>query len=338
MQAVLDATAGGLLYLDDDGGILGVQAAADFHLFRRLGVRQGRNLDDVLPPDLGGTMRHAIRHVQTTGQPYVFEDRLDQDTAPRTVQYRLTGDVDGILVVVHDLTEHRTLEAALLHISERERRRLGEDFHDDIGQTLSGIWFTSSSLQKRLAARNLPEADALGRIADLLQRVMQQFRGLVRGLNTIDLEPGDLVPALQAYAAGVEQIYRSRGLRCVVIAPAACNVPNDQVATQLYRIAQEAITNAVRHGQATAIEIRLADSDEGIRLSVCDDGAGIAPAEARGHGFGLRIMAHRARLIGATLAVRLRSDEGGTLVTCTCSLDSPGEPDHHPPYRVLFDG
>ena len=229
------------------------------------------------------------------------------------------GNIVHSLAVSIDVSERRRLEAAILEISEREQRRLGEDLHDDVGQTLNGVWFMSGLLKKKLEAKQLPEAASAERISDLLERVLNQLRGLVRGLNAVDLSSDDLVPALNEYAAGVEQIYRSNGVSCSVKAENEPAIPTRQAATQLYRIAQEAVTNAIKHGKASQIDIHLSSANNTTQLSVRDNGIGIPEPSARGKGSGLKIMDHRARVINATVQAQ-RLNEGGTLITCVLSL------------------
>lgn len=232
-------------------------------------------------------------------------ERIELDGAPCT------------LSIAHDVTERRELERELLEISERERQRIGYDLHDSLGQHLTGIAFLSKVLAQRLKAQERPEAAEAERIVEFVNQAIIQTRKLAEGLAPVTLETYGLVFALQELAASMETLFH---ISCKVTSERAIDLPDRAVAMHLYRMVQEAVNNAVQHGRARHIMITFKLLPGGLTLAVHDDGVGLPPAHETRHGMGLRIMHHRARMIGATLEIR-PGRQGGTSVICT--LDHP---------------
>ncbi|MBA4148989.1 MAG: PAS domain S-box protein [Verrucomicrobia bacterium] len=222
------------------------------------------------------------------------------------------------LCILRDITERRQLEREIQEISEREQRRLGQDLHDGLGQALTGINFLTKVLQQKLTAKKVDEAKDAGYISSLINQALQHCRELARGLCPVVLEDNDLHAALQQLSDHVEKIF---GVNCPVIFDSSIKIHENPVAVHLYRIAQEATTNAVKHGQAKNIHISLVRNNGEMVLRVKDDGSGL-PKEALKHkGMGLRVMQHRARMINASLEI-IPAKPCGTLVLC--SLDYSG--------------
>ncbi|HMB95191.1 MAG TPA: sensor histidine kinase [Tepidisphaeraceae bacterium] len=212
----------------------------------------------------------------------------------------------------------RILEQKILDISDAERRRIGQDLHDGLGQHLTGVAFLSKALQQRLASRALPEAADANKIVMLVSESIGQTRALAKGLSPIGLEEGGLSVALSQLAASTSSVF---GIECSCQFNDGIEVMDFASGTHLYRIAQEAINNAIRHGKATQIEIALESYDHQLRLTVQDNGSGIMPRIDHG-GMGLQIMGFRARMIGGSLQVERQNI--GTAVTCSVPL-----PMHH---------
>ena len=216
--------------------------------------------------------------------------------------------------------ERKRLEREILEISDAERRAIGRDLHDGLGQLLTGVSFLAEALEKGLAAKPLPEAAEAAQISKLVREAIQQARGLARGLFPVALDDGGLPVALRELASGVGSVL---DISCSFQWDEAVVVDDGSAATQLYRIAQEAVNNAVRHSRATHITIELAATGERAALTVADDGVGL-PENLGGHeGMGLRIMKYRADMIGAALDVG-RNPGGGTTVACSFQQAIPG--------------
>jgi PAS domain S-box-containing protein len=224
------------------------------------------------------------------------------------------GRPRGRAVAVRDITERKSLERDILEISEREHIRIGHDLHDGLGQELTGAAMLSTALAERLAANTLSGAQDAENIADLIHESIRHTRDLARGLCPLDLEDDGLPAALRQLT---DRLARLPWLKCIFESPHHVNV-DAAISAHLYRIAQEAITNAVRHGKPTQLIVRLTKSPNRLTLLVADDGVGI-PTPQFSQGMGLRLMHYRAKMIHAQLDLQ-RAQPRGTIVSCTVEL------------------
>ena len=268
----------------------------------------------------------AIDRARHTGEAFGFEDRIVRPDGSARWLHCL-GEVvqrDGRAVAMHgtarDITEHkvmelerRRLELELLEVSHREQLRLGQDLHDDLGQLLTGVSFLAKTLEKKLAALALAEAGAMGEILSLLDLAMTKTRSLARGLPEAVVLGEGLPSALQDLAADTERRFN---VACVFTGDHFDHHCGRHVTMHLYRIAQEATSNAVRHGKAARIAINLAAVYSGLTLAIQDDGVGFDP-DGNTEGLGLRLMRYRAELLGGQLQVQ--SAPGETTVRCSIS-------------------
>lgn len=247
----------------------------------------------------------------------------------------------GVIFFSRDVTERQQLQNQVLEISDAEQRRLGQDLHDGLGQHLAGLTYLTDALAHGLETRGAAEAAEARAIVNLLGEAMTQTRELARGLSPVDLKGGGLARALRNLAAGSEKIF---GVRCeLLIAPAVHPLldaaRNSQAVTHLYRIAQEATTNAARHGRARHLRIAL-EADPTMTqgtLTISDDGAGFpvasppSPAAGSGSndpsatpagagGLGLHMMDYRAGSLGGRLLVERNPDGAGMRVCCAFPL------------------
>jgi len=246
---------------------------------------------------------------------------LGQNDAATTVDITVGRTVwkgqNAAIAILRDMSEVKQLQKEILKISAREHQRIGEDLHDVLGQHLTGIAFLAKALQQKLAAQSLPEAENAAKITELVNQATHQTRQLAQGICPVDVQPEGLMTALRRFAANVQTLF---GVTCRFLCDRAALVHDGTTATHLYHIAQEAVTNAIRHGEARRIMIRLTTSNGRIQLAIKDDGVGLPKGRGVRPGMGLRIMRHRATMIGATLDVTsLRGS--GTLVIC--SMDNP---------------
>jgi signal transduction histidine kinase len=217
---------------------------------------------------------------------------------------------------VRDISRRRQLERELLEVSDRERRGFAQELHDGLGQQLGGISYLCNVLRGQLAQRNVPEAPAAARIFSLVRKTIEDTRRLARGLSPIREEPDGLVGALRELALQTSEVL---GIRCHVHSVGSELVPDGVLASNLYRIAQEAVNNAVKHGRPDAIRISLLRGQNRLTLTVADNGKGIGNLSPRRKGLGLRIMQYRAGLIGGALTVDPRRPRG-TVVVCAVPL------------------
>ena len=148
--------------------------------------------------------------------------------------------------IVRDITERKRLEKEILEISDREQRRIGQDLHDDLCQTLAGIELMSEALEEKLAAKSRQESVQAAHIAERVQRAIEQTRMLARGLSPLEMESTGLMAALSELASNTQQHF---SIRCVFEVSRSVMLDDAAAATHLYRIAQEAISNAIKHGK-----------------------------------------------------------------------------------------
>ncbi len=214
--------------------------------------------------------------------------------------------------LTEEMAERERLERELLEVGERERRRIGRDLHDSLGQLLTGTALAGQVLQEKLTSRSVAEAGDAARIVELIEDAIEQTRALSRGLDPVEVEGGGLEQGLRELASKTSELSATR---CEYASDGPVAVRDSVAATHLYRIAQEAITNAIKHGRAGRIVLSLAAVPGGVRLTVRDDGVGLPEPGRRGRGMGLRIMAHRAAVMGGSFDVRAGA-AGGTTVTC----------------------
>lgn len=214
-------------------------------------------------------------------------------------------------------TAYLDLESAILEVSAREQRRIGEDLHDGLGQHLTGIALLSRVLEQKLAEKALPETADAAKIVDLVNEAIHKTRALARGLLPVMPDSQGLQPALQQWASEVEELFR---ISCRFECQDPLLIAEDSVSNHLYRIAQEAVHNAIRHGHAKNVRIGLAAGAQEWTLTVEDDGCGIREMPPGSTGMGVRMMKHRARMIGGALRVERRGDRG-TSVICVFPME-----------------
>ncbi|MBX7210753.1 MAG: PAS domain S-box protein [Verrucomicrobiaceae bacterium] len=216
----------------------------------------------------------------------------------------------------HEMAGRRRLEQEILSISDLERQRIGQDLHDDLGQQIAGAWLMSGALAGSLRSQASPEAGNAESISTTLGRALTLTRTLARGLHPLGVEAGGLPAALGDLAQKTREIF---GVPCRFRCSGRGFAFDGPVAANLHRIAQESVTNAMKHGKASHVEIKLTARDGKLTLAITDDGSGFDPANDRHGGMGLRIMRYRADIIGGTLEVRARKG-GGTEVVCSLPL------------------
>lgn len=206
--------------------------------------------------------------------------------------------------------ERRRLETELIDLSEREQARIGHELHDGMGQTLSGIAFLSKALQLRLREQGSAQADNAGWIVKLVNEAVEQVRFLARSLSPVALDAPDLYGALKHLSEDVKQIF---GVTITLDLPEQPILMAADHANHLFRISQEAVNNAIRHGHAQNIRISIKSGRGNVRFAVSDDGSGMSkPVIGARYGIGMQSMHVRAQLFNARLLVR--SSSRGTVI------------------------
>jgi PAS domain S-box-containing protein len=283
----------------------------------------GRNVSTLMPQPYRREHDSYLERYKTTGNRRiigigreVIAQRKDGTTFPIDLAVG-EQQVDGRLIFtgfIRDITERKRLESEILEIAEREQQRIGQDLHDSLGQLLTGVTFLVKSLESQLIERGLPEASQATKIGELLAQSVSQARALSRGLQPLD-DPEELPMALEHLCESSREVF---GVECRLNLESkhSPQISGLLTATHIYRIAQEAVNNAIRHGKARKIDITLRSVYKGIELIIEDNGVGFG-AE-RGTGIGLRTMRHRARTLGGDIEVG-PGVNGGLVVRCMLS-------------------
>ncbi len=293
-------------YITEETAVAAMKAGAHDYVMKdkpaRLGPAVARELREAEVRRERRRAEEALRQVYSE-----LEERVEQRTAElKTANTRLESAI----------AERQRLEYELLEITEKERRRIGLDLHDDLGQQLSGLALMTKGLELKLARRGARESADATRIHTLVQQAMSHARDLARDLATLDLKEDDLPAALGRLAAQTSEIFK---ISCQFETNGKLPPLGPNVTRQLYKIAQEAVTNAIRHGQAKCVGIHLTQSASRIILSVHNDGVPFPNLKGPATGMGLRIMNYRANLIGALLEIE-GNHPPGARVTCTVPL------------------
>jgi two-component system sensor kinase FixL len=229
--------------------------------------------------------------------------------------------------IVRDISERRKLEHEILRTSEHERRRVGQDLHDGLGQMLTGISLIAGNLTKRLAKEGHEMTEDLAEVTELVRDADRMSRNIARGLVPVELDGEGLAAAIDGLCSNARKFF---SVGCTFTEEGHPQVRDGSAASNLYRIAQECISNAVKHGRATRIEVLLAKRGSDIVLSVQDNGIGFPEELNKDRGMGVDIMGYRARVIKARLTIE-HVAEGGTIITCVLSSPTDGITNHSPP-------
>ena len=271
----------------------------------------GRNVRDLFEPEFARQHERYRNRALATGTVQLWEYTRQVNGESRFVEARFVkGGPDDVVVTVRDITKRVELEREVIASSERERTRIGHDLHDGLAQLLIGVKLMLKALTEKLGADDSKHRGDAQRAAELVSRAIAQTSELAQGLSPIR-KGGRFGDALQQLATHSERLL---GVPCEVVRNDTPANLIESSATHLYRIAQEAITNAVKHGKATHIQLRCERKKQRFVLTVTDNGRGMCDS-APDAGMGMHIMQYRARAIGGELVVTNRP-EGGTVVTC----------------------
>lgn len=219
---------------------------------------------------------------------------------------------DRAAALTREIAERERLQHLLLEASEQEQRRIGQDLHDGLGQHLAGTAIACQVLRQKLERRRLNESADAKKVVELIEEGVSLTRQSVKGLHPVELNAEGLMLALEEFAATTKRLF---DVDCRFVCESPVLVHSAATSEHLFRIAQEATRNAIQHGGARTVVIELEALEEGFELRIEDNGTGIRSATPSTSGMGLRIMEHRARMIGASFACAPRA-VGGTAVVC----------------------
>lgn len=251
----------------------------------------------------------AVECVNSGAQDFLLKDRLDARMLRRSIRYSLER---------HQLEcERQRLSAELLNVISDEQQRIARELHDEVGQGLAGLNMIARSLAQNLRLHSPSDLEKSQLISEGIQDVLDSFRRVLCGLSPVDLDEQALPVALRRLCESIGHT----GVSCQLHADESFVMDDNTMATHLYRIAQESLTNAIRHANATTLDVSLTRNDRWVTLCVADDGGGFDFASKHKQGMGLRILDHRSRLIGGTLSIV--SGHSGTTVKCEVESYEP---------------
>lgn len=322
-QTILETTVDGIITTNIDGLILNLNHSAS----RMFGYDEeeikGKNVN-VLIPESDSLGDHYLNRyskiIEKRGVGYRREmvgQRKDGSTFPLELSVsEVEWEGNRLFTgVVNDVSERRRLEREILRISEEERRNLGQDLHDGLGQMLTGIHLISKNLAQKLESNGIQGADKVQEIADLIKEADEYAKALAHGLVLVDFKKEGLNTALEQLTKQVEKLF---DVHCTINNKGNISIHNDMQGMHLYRIAQESISNAVKHGQASNIVIDLIKENGSLQLSIKDDGIGFAESQKKNKkkGMGINIMRYRASILSGRIEI-FETEDQQTKVACT---------------------
>ncbi|HET6425172.1 MAG TPA: PAS domain S-box protein [Planctomycetaceae bacterium] len=325
LRSIVETAVDAIVIIDERGIVESFNPAAERMFGYKADEVIGQNVNILMPQPFADEHTGYIQRYLRTGAAKIIgigreiqARRKDGSLFPADLA--VSEFYDGrpqFTGIVRDISERKAMEAEVLQIAEAEQRRIGQELHDDAQQQLSGLTMIARNAADSLAAHisndpKLAEVHTkVERVVKGLREANQSLRELARGLVPLQIEAHGLHDALRKLAA---QISEAHSVTCTFFVENGLDVHDDATASNLYRITQEAVNNALKHGAATQIVIQLRSVNGMAVLEITDNGVGISdPRESSGRG--LQIMAHRARLIGAVMTVR-KADPRGTIVSC----------------------
>jgi PAS domain S-box-containing protein len=309
-QATSAALQSGMAFpIQNDGLFFGV-----LEFFARKRVEQNEVLTNTMTA-IGSEIgqftqrRHAEEELRRT------HDELEIRVQRRTTELKAAN-----AKLQAAMSERKRLENELLEITEKERRRIALDLHDDLGQKLSGIALMTKGLQLKLAKAKADAAQEAARIHGLVQEAMTHASDLAHDLATLDLEKKSLIEALGQLAEHARELFN---INCDLKHKGTVPALDPSMVMQLYKIAQEAVTNAIKHGKSTRVTISLVADTNNLLLTIENNGLPFPDLHGKSTGMGLKIMNYRASLLGGSLDIRANGSQG-TRVTCSVPVENKG--------------
>ena len=322
LRAILETAVEGIITIDERGIIESVNAAAERIFGYSAAEIVGKNVSLLMPSPHRAAHDGYLENYRRTGQARIIGIgrevaglRKDGSTFPMDLSVSEVKLAARRMFTgfIRDITERKQLEKEILEISDREQRRIGQDLHDGLCQHLAGIELMSQVLAQKLEAKSKIHAQQVSEIASHVRDAISHTRSLARGLSPVTIESEGLTSALNELATNTEKIFH---IACHCDFDEPVDIPDHSAATHLFRIAQEAVSNAIKHGKAGRVAISLRNARGRVVLKISDNGAGMPKRPAQNKGMGLRIMQTRASMIGGTMAIEPNGD-GGVDVTCS---------------------
>ncbi|MBN4056185.1 PAS domain S-box protein [Rhodothermus sp. AH-315-K08] len=321
LEAILENTVDSIIVIDDQGIIQSANRAV-FHVFGYLESELiGRNVSILMPEPYKAEHDGYLERYTRSGVPRIVGIgrelvglKANGETFPMELAVSEVK-LDGYSLftgLIRDISERRRLETEILRAAEEERRRIGQDLHDGLGQMLTGIGLIAKRVGRTLRETGSELAGDVEEVAELIRDADEQARLLARGLVPVVVDENGLVAALADLCKKAERLF---GGQCVFKSSGEAFLKDPTKGANLYRIAQEAVSNAFKHGRADRVVVTLRSGPHKLTLQVLDNGVGFPEMLEAERGMGVRIMHYRASVVGGRLSIR-QAIEGGTLVSC----------------------
>jgi len=327
IRAILDTTVDGIITIDKEGRIETFNGAAEKIFGYSVEEIKGKNVSLLMPENHA---RHHDEYISTYIESRVAKiigigrevpgKRKDGSIFPLelSISELKIGTRTVFTGVVRDITERRRLEREILRAGDQERQRIGYDLHDGLGQALTGIGLISQNLANRVRPDDPDRAGEIDEVTRMVRDADQLARVIARQLVPVEVESSGLAYALKMLAENAEKLF---DIKCTFEDPSGALIRDNSVATHLYRIAQEALSNAVRHGRASEVDIALESEPANLTLVIADNGSGLpARPDLKPSGMGLRIMQYRSRIISAVFSIT-GNESGGATVRCRVPIN-----------------
>jgi PAS domain S-box-containing protein len=314
LRAVVNTASDAIITIDRLGIIETFNPAAERMFGYAAQEAVGRDIGILMPSPYAEEHGGYIRRYLETGEARIIG--IGRELIARHKDGRLfpidlaVSQIDHLALfagIVRDISVHKSLEEELLRIAGEEQQRIGQELHDVTGQELTALLLLADTLVEELEDDVRPDPHLAAKLRDGVKRTLAQVRGYSRGLMPVEVDAEGLQAALADLAVSIGDLHN---VTCTFECPAPVAVTDNAAATHLYRIAQEAATNAIKHASPRHIWISLSEEPGGLTLKVLDDGHGISHVPVNRKGLGLRIMRHRANLIGARLSVGPAKERG----------------------------
>ena len=320
-NTILETSADAIITADGEGKILSFNRAAVQMFGYSKNETIGRDVQTLIPSFYTKNQEFFSSRFKNNTEAITYGGDIDMQALRKdgTVFHTSTSvsnipwNGDRMFVsIIRDLTHKRELEKRMINITNEERQRIGRELHDGLGQMLTGIRMVAESLARKLKANEIPGAGEVQEIAEMVKEADERARALSRGLVEVHLIEKGLSSALESLATRITKTF---GIDCFYTEDGRIEFDNHTVALHVYRIVQEAVTNAVRHGDAETIHIHLSKNGKGTNITIEDDGSGFAPKDVTDSGSGIQIMKYRADILGGVLDI-CRTEDEKTLVRC----------------------
>lgn len=327
-RSILRTTVDAIITIDDHGSVRTFNKAAEALFQYKSSEVIGENVKMLMPQPYRREHDSYIENYHKSGERKIIGigrevtgKRKDGSTFPMYLAVSEVN-VNGQRLytgIIRDISEQRRLEQEVLRVSEHERHRIGQDLHDGLGQMLTGITLINKNIAASLKEEDHPLAEDVNEITDLLKEADEYARGLSRNLVPVELDSSGLVAALQRLASNAERLF---DIECKLKSTLNIHFDDPTSLTHLFRIVQESTSNAVKHGNATRVQIDMQSDETKLTIKIEDDGTGFASDWDQHKGLGVRIMKFRSRLIGANLEISESKLGGAAIIITLLSVGS----------------